>query len=144
MPKAEKIVVKTINKPLGEDVKSIADWFSEAFDLSSKGDFQEREMFKELISNSLKGVGTASKDLSEELKLPRSTVIYDLNKLIDSGLIVRKGRKYYLRASDFQSTIQELQAELSMEFSRMMQFATKLDELIEGEIYDKRKKGTGR
>lgn len=138
MPKAEKIVVKTVTKPSIESAQALTDWFFDTFDLSGKSGTPEREMFQIIVSNSLKGTGTSSKHISKSLKVPLSTVIYDLNKFIDSGLVVRKGREYYLRASDFESTIQELQAEMLMEFSRMMQFASKLDALIENEIY-----GTG-
>jgi len=141
MPKAEKIVVKAVNRPTEESANSLTDWFFDAFDLSGKGDTQEREMFKELINNTLKGVGTTSKQLSTELKLPRSTAIYDLNKFINSGLIVRKGRKYYLRSDNLAGTKQELQAEMATEFTRMMEFANKLDELMQDEIYGKRKTG---
>ncbi|MDE1854965.1 MAG: winged helix-turn-helix transcriptional regulator [Candidatus Micrarchaeota archaeon] len=139
MPKSEKIVIKTVSRPSDENAQSLTNWFFESFDLSGKGDTPERKMFSTIVNNSLKGVGTTSKELSRGLKLPLSTVIYNLNKFIDSGLVVRKGREYYLRASDFESTIQEIQAEMITEFNRMMQFASKLDELFEREIY-----GTGR
>ncbi len=144
MSKAEKIVIKTVNRPDEENAKAITNWFLASFDLSGEGDNPEKDMFEEIVVNTLKGVGTTSKEISIELKLARSTVIYDLNKFIDSGLVVRKGRKYYLRASDFETTIQELQAEMSMEFNRMMQFASKLDSLMEDENYGKRKKGRRR
>ena len=97
-------------------------------------------MFKELVENSMKGTGTTSKELNKELDLPRSTVIYHLNRFMSSGLVVRKGTRYYLRASDFETTIQELQSEMLMEFNRMMQFASKLDEIMEDEINGRRKK----
>lgn len=140
MPKGDKIAIKTVSKPAEESAESLTNWFFDSFDLSGKGDDQEREMFREIVSNSIKGVGITSKEISKLQKLPRSTAIYDLNKFIDSGLVVRKGRKYYLRASDFESTIQELQAEMLAEFNRMMQFASRLDQLMEGEIHDKREK----
>ncbi len=139
MPKAEKIVIRAIGRPMGEDAGSLTNWFFDSFDLSGKGDTPERSMFSRIVINSLKGLGTPSKDLSRELKLPLSTVIYNLNKFIDSGLVVRKGREYFLRGSDFESTLQEIQAEMITEFNRMMQFASKLDELFASEIY-----GTGR
>ena len=135
MPKAEKIVVKTVTRPSVESAQALTDWFFDTFDLSGKGDRPEREMFQIIVSSSLKGTGTSSKSISKSLNVPLSTVIYDLNKFIDCGLVVRKGREYFLRASDFESTIQELQAEMLTEFNRMMQFASKLDELIEDEIY---------
>ena len=139
MPKSEKIVIKTVGRPSDESAQSLTNWFFESFDLSGRDDKSERAMFSTIVNNSLKGRGTTSKELSKKLRLPLSTAIYNLNKFIDSGLVVRKGREYYLRASDFESTIQEIQAEMIAEFNRMMQFASKLDELFKGEIY-----GTGR
>jgi predicted transcriptional regulator len=141
MSNAEKIVIRTVNKPGKEDAKTLTDWFLTSFDLSSKGDEQEQAMFREIVSNSLKGTGTTSKALNEEFNLPLSTVIYHLNKFISSGLVIRKGRRYFLRANDFETTIQELQAEMLTEFNRMMQFASKLDEIFEEEIHGRRKKG---
>ncbi|MDE1874039.1 MAG: hypothetical protein KGI04_02875 [Candidatus Micrarchaeota archaeon] len=138
MPKAEKRVIRTVSRPSEENAQALTNWFFESFDLSGKGDTSERTMFGIIVTNSIKGVGTTSKVLSNELKLPLSTTIYDLNKFIDSGLVVRKGREYFLRGSDFESTIQEIQAEMITEFNRMMQFASKLDELFTSEFY-----GTG-
>ncbi len=139
MPKGEKIVIRAVSKPDEGNPQAITDWFLESFNLSGKDDTPERKMFGTIVNNSLQGIGTTSKGLSTELKQPLSTVIYNLNKFIDSGLVVRKGREYFLRGSDFQSTIQEIQAEMFAEFNRMMQFASKLDELFESEVY-----GTGR
>jgi predicted transcriptional regulator len=141
MSNAEKIVIRTMNKPGKEDVKTLTNWFFTSFDLSNKGDEQEQAMFREIVSNSLKGTGTTSKTLSEEFNLPISTAIYHLNKFINSGLVIRKGRRYFLRANDFETTIQELQAEMLADFGRMMQFASKLDEIFEGEMHGRRKKG---
>ncbi len=139
MPKGEKIVIRAVSKPDEDNPQAITNWFFESFNLSGKDDTPERKMFAIIVNNSLQGVGTTSKGLSAELKQPLSTVIYNLNKFIDSGLVVRKGREYFLRGSDFQSTIQEIQAEMVAEFNRMMQFASKLDELFTSEVY-----GTGR
>ncbi|MGA3020410.1 MAG: winged helix-turn-helix domain-containing protein [Candidatus Micrarchaeales archaeon] len=141
MSNSGKIVIKTISKPGKEDAKTLTDWFLTSFDLSNKGDEQEQAMFREIVSSSLKGIGTTSKALNEEFNLPLSTVIYHLNKFIGSGLVIRKGRRYFLRANDFETTIQELQAEMLTEFGRMMQFASKLDEIFEEEIHGRRKKG---
>ncbi len=137
---SSKIVLKIVNKPGQDTARALTDWFLESFDLSGKDDLLEQAMFKELVGNSLKGTGTTSKELNKELDLPRSTVIYHLNRFIGSGLVVRKGRRYYLRAEDFESTIQELQGEMLMEFSRMMQFASKLDAIMEDEINGRRKR----
>jgi predicted transcriptional regulator len=137
---SSKIVIKLVNKPGKESARALTDWFLESFDLTGRDDELEQMMFQELVGNSMKGTGTTSKELNRDLDAPRSTVIYHLNRFISSGLVVRKGRRYYLRAEDFETTIQELQGEMLMEFGRMMQFASKLDAIMEDEINGRRKR----
>lgn len=139
MPRQSKIMIKAVNKPSGEDTKALADWFCDVLGLAGKGEV-EPELFKELVSYSLKGIGITSKALSEDLAMPRSTVIYRLNDFIDSGLAVRRGRHYFLRGDDLATTIEEMQADMEREFDRLMKFASKFDEIIESEAYGKRKR----
>lgn len=135
----EKIVIKTVNRPSKESTLALANWFCDVFDLSGKEDI-EPELFKEIVTTSLKGIGITSKLLSEELETPRSTVIYHLNGFINSGLVIRRGRRYFLKGEDLATTLEEMQADMEREFNRLREFASKFDQIVEGEIYAKRKR----
>lgn len=139
MQRREKIVIKTVTRPAKEDPQSLADWFCDSLGLTGNGE-DDPDLFRELVSNSLNGEGITSKTLSEDLEMPRSTVIYKLNDFIDSGLAIRKGRRYFLRGDDLVTTLEELQADMERDFERMMKLASKFDEIMEGEIYDRRKR----
>jgi predicted transcriptional regulator len=137
MASEEKIVLKAVTKPSRDDVDELTNWFCKVFGLGEKE--LEPAMLKEIIENTTGGSGTTSKDLNRKLDVPRTTVIYHLNRFIYSGIVVRKGRRYYLRSEDMESTIEELQADMEREFGRMMEFAQKMDELIESDMHGRRR-----
>jgi predicted transcriptional regulator len=139
MASDEKLVIKQVSKPPKEDVDTLVAWFLQSFDLSDSKDSLEPGMLKEIISGSVKGSGVTSKELNIRLETPRTTVIYHLNRFIYSGLVVRKGRKYYLRSEDMESTLEEMQADMTREFQRMMEIAEKLDDIIEEDTYGRRR-----
>ncbi len=135
----ERIVLRYVGRPPSTDMKELTDWFIKVFDLGGKEDGLEPSIFKEIIANNTGGNGVTSKALTKKLDVPRSTVIYHLNRLIYSGLVVRKSTRYYLRSEDMHGTIEELHADMEREFSRMMQFADMMDKMFEDSIYARRK-----
>lgn len=134
-----RIAIRQVNRPNRESMGEIIEWFCEVFDLADKDNELEPAIFKEIVSNSMKEGGITSKELTDELDMPRSTVIYHLNRFIDTGLVVRKGRKYQLRAGDLASTIEDIQSDMLREFGRMIGLAQKMDEMIEVESHARRK-----
>lgn len=131
MASIEKIVIKSVTKPEKEDIDYLSMWFCKVFDLNNKENEIEPAILKELIIKSASGEGVTSKELNKELSVPRSTVIYHLNRFIDAGLIIRKGTKYYLRSDDLASTIEDIQAEMFREFNRLIGLAQRMDNILE-------------
>ncbi len=43
-----------------------------------------------------------------------------MNRFIDAGLLVKRGRKYYLRASEMQKAIEEIEYDINREMQRML------------------------
>ncbi len=141
MGNEEKIVIRTVNKPEKQNFDELIAWFCRSFDLSEDENSLESTMLKEIVGTSFSGSGITSKELNNKLATPRTTVIYHLNRFINSGLIVRKGRRYFLRSQDMESTIEELQADMFREFNRMIEFAEKLDQIMSSDvIWQKRRK----
>ena len=88
-------------------------------------------LFKEIVSSSVSGEGITSKELNDKLEIPRTTVIYHLNRFIGSGLVVRKGCKYQLRSNDMKDTIEELQSDMLHEFNKTLEFAERFDKILQ-------------
>ncbi len=139
MANTEKLVIKAINRPHGADEEKLLEWFCAVFDLSGSGNL-EPEILKEIAGSSINGIGVTSMELKEKLETPRSTVIYHLNRFIYSGIVIRKGRRYYLRSNDMASTMEELQSEILHEFNRLIDFAQRLDQMIEEDMHGRREK----
>ncbi len=140
MASEEKIVVRQIGRPHKENADALLVWFCESLDLSGNKDIMGPEMLREIINGSMNGNGVTSKELNWKLNVPRTTVIYHLNRFIYSGIVIRRGRRYYLRSEDMKSTLQELQADMIREFQRMMDMAQKLDGILEDETYARRRR----
>ncbi|MDE1846251.1 MAG: hypothetical protein KGH53_03160 [Candidatus Micrarchaeota archaeon] len=129
----EKIVVRQVQKPKKENVDTLVSWFLKSLDLSEENSL-EPELLKKIVAANFEGSGITSMELHVRLETPRTTVIYHLNRFINSGLVVRKGRKYFLRATDMESTFEEMQADMVREFGRMMEFAEKFDQMMIGDV----------
>ncbi len=134
MSNTSKLVIKTLNRPSRGGEEELIEWFCDVFDLAGKNNDLEPGLLKEIAGSSIEGSGVTSMELKQRLDTPRSTVIYHLNRFIYSGLVIRKGRKYYLRSNDMTSTMEELQSEMLREFSRLIEFAHRLDNMMEEEI----------
>ncbi|MCL4364731.1 MAG: hypothetical protein M1569_01070 [Candidatus Marsarchaeota archaeon] len=134
----EKIVIRQVNRPSKENVDALVNWFCETLDLGGR-DALQPVMLKEIINRSMNGSGVTSKELNSKLDMPRTTVIYHLNRFIYSGIVVRKGRRYYLRSEDMTSTMEELQADMERDFVRLIEFAEKMDALFESGFYGRRR-----
>ncbi|MGC8587098.1 MAG: hypothetical protein ACP5K9_02295 [Candidatus Micrarchaeia archaeon] len=136
----EIVIVKSVGKPRDTSSDELIRWFCRAFGLTEKPEDMEPKLLKAIVHASFAGKGITSKELYKMLEEPRSTIIYHLNRLIETGVIVRKGRRYYLRSADMQSTIEELQADMMREFERFEEYAEKLDSLFEADNYGREKR----
>ncbi|MEM0143301.1 MAG: hypothetical protein QXD11_01940 [Candidatus Micrarchaeaceae archaeon] len=130
-----KLVIRSLNKPPSGDIDLIIGWFCEVFGLSNSiNDRLEIQLLKKFMLAAKNGQGLASKDI--KFGMPRSTIIYHLNRFIESGILVKKGRKYYLRAAEMTDLVEEVEYDVRREFQRIYDIAGMLDI----QIYKKSKK----
>ncbi len=141
MSSTERLIIKTVTRPSKDGEDALLEWFCDVFDLAGRNNVIEPEMLRRIAEESINGQGVTSMELKRKLEIPRSTVIYHLNRFIYSGLVIRKGRKYCLRSKDMAGTIEELQADMLREFGRLMEFAQRLDAIMEDDSNGGRQKG---
>jgi predicted transcriptional regulator len=155
----ERIVIKFVERPDFNDTKKMLKWFCDVFGLSSdNNEFNsiEEQILKKFTEAAYNNEGLASSELKLDTKLARSTVIYHLNRFIDAGLLVKRGRKYYLRASEMHKAIEEIEYDINREMQRMLDAAKEFDRIMEmhnnrhrlmlakGGTYSKRQQTTNR
>ncbi len=141
----ERIVIRFVERPDSESQEKILKWFCEVFGLSTEGspDSLEEQILGNFAKAAYKNEGLSSSELRLNTDLARSTVIYHLNRFIDAGLLVKKGRKYYLRASEMQKAIEEIQYDMEREMQRMLDTAREFDRLMETSMRKHKKPGKG-
>lgn len=142
----EQIVIRFIEKPDLNDAESIIRWFCNVFGLSSVDAENpvEEQILKSFVEAAREGKGMSSSELELERKIARTTVIYHLNRFIDAGLVVKKGRKYYLRASEMERAIQEIGYDLEREMKRLLDTARQFDMMLHGNMIATKSRGMGR
>jgi predicted transcriptional regulator len=130
----ERIVIKFVERPDFNDPEKMLKWFCDVFGLSSGDDAMdslEEQILRNFTEAAYENKGLASSELELNTELARSTVIYHLNRFIEVGLLVKRGRKYYLRASEMHKAIEEIEYDINREMARMLDTAKEFDRLME-------------
>ena len=142
----EQIMIRFIEKPDQNDAEGIIRWYCDVFGLSSQEAENpvEEQILKSFVEAARDGKGLSSSELDLETKLARSTVIYHLNRFRDAGLVVKRGRKYYLRAGGMEKVIQEIGYDLERELRGLIDSAKRLDLMMHSNMIEVKGKGAGR
>ncbi len=114
-----KLTIKKIDVPEKNELEEQIRWFAECFDL-------DNEIFKELFEKGKNGLRTSN--IASKTSRSKSTVLYKLNKLMDTGIVVKKGTMYYLRSNSFERSIEEVEEDVERMFKRMKEIAKNIDE----------------
>ncbi|MEM3227509.1 MAG: hypothetical protein QXR58_02325 [Candidatus Micrarchaeaceae archaeon] len=134
MKGGKEIVIRSIEKPVRgkESADMLIRWFCEALGLSKQDEKEsiEEKILKKFIYAAFNNKGLSSSEISLGKPIPRSTIIYHLNHFIDIGVVVKKGRKYYLRSVDMASTIKELEYDMNREMKKLFDMAEELNNIM--------------
>ena len=87
-------------------------------------------IFIELLKSAKKNVPLSSDELAEMLNLSRGTVIHHINKLMEAGIVVHDGNRYYLRVHKLQSLIEELRKDTERTLNDLKQAAAEIDHMM--------------
>lgn len=128
----DRIVIRFFERPDSDEPEEIIRWFCRVFGLSNpeEKDPIEEQILLEFARAAQHSDGLTSSELDIDTDLARSTIIYHLNRFIEVGLIVKKGRKYYLRGSEMQKAIEEIEYDIEREMRRMLDTAKEFDRLM--------------
>ncbi|MCL4404428.1 helix-turn-helix domain-containing protein [Candidatus Marsarchaeota archaeon] len=140
-----RIVIRTVDRVSNKTPSEFVKWLCEALGLAegdSEGKAIDQQILEKLIVASRLNTGITSSEIGKKEGLARSTVIYHLNRLIGSGLVVKKGRVYYLRAMDVASTLKEMEYDIDREMSRIQDAAKEFDRMLLEQMKEMQSKRT--
>ena len=85
------------------------------------------EILKEILRAESKGGIIRSISISKKMRVTRGGAVYHLNKLMASGLIVRRGRDYELRGQNLSDTVEEMEQDMRRFFRQIRRMADEID-----------------
>ncbi|MFH1199576.1 MAG: hypothetical protein V1708_00755 [Candidatus Micrarchaeota archaeon] len=123
------LVVRNVEQPARKNFNSDFEWLCECLGLTEggKGDLAP-VIFRQIVEAEKTGRPARSIVISRKFKVTRGGAVYHLNRLIETGLIVRHGREYELRAGNLTETMDEVEEDMLRMFRRMRGIARELDE----------------
>lgn len=136
----ETLTLRSLERPDYTDPRALLRWFCSVFGLTdargSRDGGIEEQILINLIYAARQGRGISSSELKTKPALPRSTLIYHLNRFMDLGLVVKRGRRYHLRSTDMTKVIEEINYDVNREFMKILDTAREFDKLIDITLSD--------
>lgn len=126
MPEERQIMVRTVERPHSRKPQQELAWLCESFGIAPND--PRREILQEILKAERSDQGVRSVVISQKMNITRGGAVYHLNRMIETGLVVRNGRQYELRAQNLEETIEEMEEDMVRMFRRMRSIAKELDE----------------
>jgi len=124
-------IIKT-RKPPEQNIDEEIEWLCSSLGFCEQIDKDRTAaaIFKRLLESTHEGEPLRSDDIAEKIGKSRGAVVNHLNKLINAGLIVRRGTRYELRESNLHNTINEMHRDMERMFQDMEEISRQIDEQI--------------
>ena len=120
----KKIVIIRKEQEPKEDINSKLQWLSDSLGMFNDRD-KESSCFRIFVELYKEKKGLKSDDIALNSRLSRGTVVFHLNKLIESGLVTNEDKKYKLKKLD--SLIRQLQKEYLERFKLLKEISKELE-----------------
>lgn len=118
-----------IKKPTGNDPNRHIVWLCESLGLITKRDKEKNcfKIFSEIVKANREKKYLTSEEISRILKISRSNAIHYINKLINSGLVIKIGSKYELREDNLYLLINEIEKDARLIFEDLKKVGLEVD-----------------
>jgi predicted transcriptional regulator len=124
-----RVTIVKISKPNDKDINHSLQWFGNSLGLFNLRD-KDRSCFRifiELIKAAKANEPMSSDEIADKLELSRGTVVHHVNKLMNSGLVIREKNKYLMRVDNLSSLVEEIHKDLSRTCKDLRDIAQEID-----------------
>jgi len=122
-----QIALREVDMPKEAELEEELDWICECLGLAGERNELAREIFRDLIMASRTRSGVSTREIKEKQNVTQAAVVYHLNIFQGSGLIIKQGRRYYLRAQDLDSTLEEIEQDMLRRMARLRKIARQIE-----------------
>jgi predicted transcriptional regulator len=130
--KITRITIIKTSKPEIQNINDLLQWFGGSLGLFNLRD-KDRSCFRVfivLMKAGKKSKGVSSEEIADLTALSRGTVVYHINKLIESGLVREQSKKYYLEAETLENLIAKLRMDMDQAFDTLSEIGKEIDEKL--------------
>jgi len=113
--------------PANKNQDEILEWMCECLGLGDEHDELANEIFKQLVLASRERTGVSTRQIKDKAQVTQGAVTYHMNVFIRSGVVVRQGRMYYLRAPTLDDTLSELEQYMVRRMERLRELARRME-----------------
>ncbi|HDN82037.1 MAG: replication/maintenance protein RepL [Methanomicrobia archaeon] len=127
-----KVTIKDEEPPFERDVDKYIKFLCDVLGLSTGRDTDNTtcKVFKKIVVHSSRRGVTTTKDICEEINMSRGSVVNQINKMIEAGMLRKEGNYYVLRRKNLIRTIWEIREDILRMFEKIEEIAEELDEEI--------------
>ena len=125
----QKITIVKIRRPPSKDINEDLQFLGNSLGLFNLRDKDKScfRVFIELLKAAKKKRPISSDELAYRLGLTRGTVVHHINRLVESGIVVHEGRRYFLRVDRLEKLIIELRKDLLRTCDDLQEIAKEID-----------------
>ncbi len=130
--KQQKVTIINSTKPTKKSLNEELKWFGASLGLFNLRDKDKScfRLFIELLKNAKESCPASSDELACKTSLSRGTVVHHLNRLMESGIVVKEGKKYILRVLNLEILVEELKQDIERVCSNLKEIAKHIDKLL--------------
>lgn len=126
--KQYKITIVEVRQPQSGNLEDEIRWMCRCLDMDPKKDRIAFEIFLHLLNASRHSKGVRTIEITRDVGVTQAAVVYHMNAFMRSGVIVKKGREYYLRGGNLEQTIGEMETDMLRRLMMIRKVAEKIDE----------------
>jgi len=129
----QRFTIIHTRKPLHPTVNEELQWLGTSLGLFGERDKDKSafRIFLELLKAAKRGHPLSSDERARMLSLTRGTVVHHLNNLMESGLVVHDGKRYWLRDPRLENLLEELRRDMERTIDDLKRAAKEIDETLQ-------------
>ncbi len=127
-----KITIIKVRRNNADNINQNLQWIGNSLGLFSQRDKDSScfRVFITLVRKAKRDEAINSDDIANRLNLSRGTVVHHLNKLIESGIVIRQKEGYLLREANLLKVIKDIQRDTLAILSDIEEVAKEIDERL--------------
>ena len=128
----QRFTIINMHRPYKSTINEDLQWLGSSLGLFSLRDKDKScfRIFIELLKSAKRHQGLSSDEMAARLKLSRGTIIFHINKLASTGIVINDKNKYMLRVDSLKELINEIDKDLNRTMDRLKEVGDKIDEQL--------------